>query len=217
MASSRQEQECAWAADRTFRQTTIPVHIAESQLDSSNRIDYSANINIFGVSNMGRLRDYFKENPFLLAHHPSCESFSNHTLNIRGWRLCLGCFVIYPSAIVSLLVLFVLLNYFAFDYMAMFIGSVIFFGINLIRKIVFKDNLQKRTQVVFRMILGLSLAFILTAIWLAPPTQRLYIILLFLSIAIGYNLFNSKKMLKTCKECSRYPEFPKCEGLNDVK
>ena len=162
---------------------------------------------------MGRLKDYFKKNSFLLAHHPSCEYFSNHTLNFRGWRLCLGCFVIYPSAIISLAVLSVLLNYLNFDYLAMFIGSVIFFGINLIRKIVFKDNLQKRFQIVFRVILGISLALVLTAIWLAPQTHRLYIMSLFLAIAIGYNVYNGKKYLNTCKACSQYPDFPKCEGL----
>ena len=162
---------------------------------------------------MGRLKEYFKKNPFLLAHHPSCESFSDHTLNFRGWRLCMGCFVIYPSAIVSLIVIYVLSNIFTFDYLAMFAGSVIFFTINLIRKLVFRDNLQKRAQIVFRVILGISLALILTAIWLAPQAQRLHVILLFLAIAIGYNVFNGKKYLGTCKKCSRYPDFPKCEGL----
>ena len=91
------------------------------------------------------------------------------------------------------------------------------FGINSIRKIIYKDNLPKTVQIVFRVILGISLASILYSVWLAPQPEQYYLITLFLAIAIGYNLFNSKKMLNTCKECGHYPEFPKCEGLNYIK
>ena len=158
---------------------------------------------------MGWLKEYFRKNPFLLAHHPSCEYFSGHTLNFRGWRLCLGCFVIYPSAIVSLISLFVLSNFFTFSYMDMFYGALAFFGINLIRKLAFRDHLGIRAQIVFRIILALML----TAIWLAPNNEQIYFIGMFLAVAIGYNLFNGKKYIGTCKNCPQYDKFPKCEGL----
>lgn len=166
---------------------------------------------------MGRLKEYFKNNPFLLAHHPSCDTFSNHTLNIRGWKLCLGCFVIYPSAIISLALLFFLQDLHSIDYLMAFYIALAMFGINSIRKIIYKDNLPKSVQVVFRVILGISLASMLYSIWLAPQPEQYYLIALFLAIAIGYNIFNSKKMLKTCKECDQYQNFPKCEGLNNIK
>ena len=166
---------------------------------------------------MGRLKEYFKNNPFLLAHHPSCDKFSHHTLNYRGWKLCMGCFIIYPSAIITLAMLFFLQNLHSIDYLIAFYIALVMFGINSIRKIVFKDNLPKKVQIVFRIILGISLAYILYSIWLAPQPEQYYLIGMFLAIAIGYNLFNSKKMLKTCKECEQYPEFPKCEGLRNIK
>ena len=166
---------------------------------------------------MGRLKKYFKNNPFLLAHHPSCDVFSNHTLNIRGWRLCLGCFVIYPSAIIVLTLLFILSDFHSIDYLMAFYIALAMFLINSIRKIVYKDNLPKSVQIVFRIILGISLASILYSIWLAPQPEQYMILGMFLAIAIGYNLFNSKKMLKTCKKCNQYSKFPKCEGLNNIK
>ncbi len=166
---------------------------------------------------MGRLKEYFKNNPFLLAHHPSCDAFSNHTLNIRGWKLCLGCFVIYPSAIIALALLFLLSDFHSIDYLMAFYISLAMFLVNSIRKIVYKDNLPKSSQIVFRVILGISLASILYSIWLAPEPELYMIIGMFLAIAIGYNIFNSKKMLNTCKECEQYPDFPKCEGLSNIK
>lgn len=166
---------------------------------------------------MGRLKDYFDNNPFLLAHHPSCDIFSNHILNIRGRRLCLGCFIIYPSAVIALVLLFLLSDYHTYDYLIAFYMALAMFGINSIRKIIYRDNLPKRVQVVFRVVLGISLASIMYSIWLAPRPEQYMVIGLFLAVAIGYNLFNSKKMLKTCKECCHYPQFPKCEGLNNIK
>ncbi len=166
---------------------------------------------------MGRLKEYFKNNPFLLAHHPSCDIFSSHTLNIRGWRLCLGCFVIYPSAVIALALLFFLSDLHSIEYLMAFYIALAMFLINSIRKIVYKDKLPKSMQIVSRVILGISLASILYSIWLAPQPEQYILIGMFLAIAIGYNLFNSKKMLKTCKECNQYPNFPKCEGLNNIK
>ena len=36
----------------------------------------------------------------LLSHHPNCEKFENHTLNIRGTRVCIGCLAFYPTFII---------------------------------------------------------------------------------------------------------------------
>ena len=129
----------------------------------------------------------------------------------------MGCFIIYPSAIITLALLFLLSDFHSIDYLIAFYIAVAMFLINSIRKIVYKDNLPKSVQIVFRIILGISLASILYSIWLASQQEQYILIGLFLAIAIGYNLFNSKKMLKTCKECEMYPEFPKCEGLNNIK
>ena len=166
---------------------------------------------------MGRLRDYLAENPFLLAHHPSCEYFSHHIIDFRGWKLCMGCFVIYPTAIITLMVMYLLSEFITLDYLAAFVVALTMFGINAIRKIVFKDRLAKNIQVCFRVVLGLSLAFMLVSMWLAPRPEQYYLIAMFLAVAIGYNLLNGGRMLKTCKECQNYPEFPGCEGLTYIK
>jgi len=79
----------------------------------------------------------------------------------------MGCFVIYPSAIITLALLFLLSDFHSIDYLIAFYIAVAMFLINSIRKIVYKDNLPKSVQIVFRIILGISLASILYSIWLA--------------------------------------------------
>lgn len=166
---------------------------------------------------MGRLKRYLEENPFLLAHHPSCDYFSHHTLDFRGWKLCMGCFVIYPTAAASLSVIFLLSSHITLDYLAFFTVALAMFGLNSIRKIIYRDELPKNIQVAFRVVLGISLASMLASMWLAPRPEQYFLLGLFLAVAVGYNLLNSRKMLSTCKKCQHYPEFPKCQGLRDIK
>ena len=162
---------------------------------------------------MGRLRGFFKKNPFLLAHHPSCDKFSHHTFSITDWRLCLGCFVIYPTAVISLIILYLGSQFYIYDYYWLFSAAIVFFCLNLLRKSLFRDEVRQSIHVISRMMLGISLALILVSIWLAPKPQNIIILTLLLTVAIGYNLLNGRKYLKTCKTCSQYDKFPRCEGL----
>lgn len=48
------------------------------------------------------IHESWKEvSPILLSHHPNCVHFKHHTLNIGKIRLCIGCFIGYPTAILS--------------------------------------------------------------------------------------------------------------------
>lgn len=51
-----------------------------------------------------QLKDFFKNyGSLLLSHHPSCSRYQEHTLNISKIRLCIGCFIGYPSALFSII------------------------------------------------------------------------------------------------------------------
>ena len=43
--------------------------------------------------------------PLFLSHHPECERFKEHTINIGRIKLCIGCFVGYPTAILGIYML----------------------------------------------------------------------------------------------------------------
>ncbi len=52
-----------------------------------------------------RSKDFIKNyGELLLSHHPSCSRYKDHTLNFSKIRLCIGCFVGYPSALLSIIV-----------------------------------------------------------------------------------------------------------------
>ena len=49
-------------------------------------------------------KDFLKKySHLLLSHHPSCSEYEDHTLNFAKIRLCIGCFIGYPSALLSIL------------------------------------------------------------------------------------------------------------------
>ena len=51
-----------------------------------------------------KLKGFFKNyGSLLLSHHPSCSRYKDHTLNISKIRLCIGCFIGYPSALLSII------------------------------------------------------------------------------------------------------------------
>ena len=48
--------------------------------------------------------------PLLLSHHPNCDRFQNHVINIKGHRICFGCLIIYPTLILSIITIFISKN-----------------------------------------------------------------------------------------------------------
>ncbi|MFO7619528.1 MAG: hypothetical protein R6W91_07765, partial [Thermoplasmata archaeon] len=151
--------------------------------------------------------------PFLLAHHPSCKYFEHHTIVVRGRRLCMGCFVMYPVAAMSLAVLWILNIIAPLDSLFLLMMAVVLFGINGVRKLLFKDNFRKAIHIIFRAELGVTLALAIMSIALARGNERLFIAIFVLAVAIVYNAYNGKRNLAVCKTCPQHHLFPRCEGL----
>lgn len=150
--------------------------------------------------------------PIVLAHHPSCKNFSHHTFTFRGRRLCLGCFVMYPTAAIALAALFIIDRLYQLDYFALLLTSVILFGINTIRKIALKDRVPQWGHVFFRIALGIALALALMSIYRAPGDMFLPVAAFVIIVAVIYNIFNGFHNINICKKCSQYPMFPHCDG-----
>src|SRR3989304_3210738 len=77
----------------------------------------------------------------LLSHHPNCERFAkNHTLNVGKYRFCMGCFIGYPTILITIIVMFFLKLY-AFinrdlllTLSLIFISSLVLSPLNLTKK-----------------------------------------------------------------------------------
>jgi hypothetical protein len=161
---------------------------------------------------MGHTKEKITKNSIVLAHHPSCKNFSHHTFNFHGRRLCMGCFIMYPSAAASLAVLLILNNYFHLDYFALLISSLVLFGVNAIRKLLLKDNIKKWAHVFFRIMLGFTLALAIMSIIRAPEDRQIQVAVFVLAVAVIYNFYNGMRNMNICKKCGQYSSFPHCEG-----
>ncbi len=152
-----------------------------------------------------RMLSSIDRDPIILSHHPLCGKFEDHFFLIRGRRVCIGCATVYPSAILTALVLSVA-NLDSFTTVLPIALSS--FALNLLR--VFDG--RHRLAIPFNALLGISLgASILSAIH-APGDLQLIVIIVGLAVAIVFAFLKGHRVLATCKSCERYAEFPHCHN-----
>jgi len=160
-----------------------------------------------------RIKEEIDKEPFLLSHHPRCEKYESHVVEIKGYKVCMGCLFTYPSALITILIANLLYFTNLYDFRILFYLGLAFFGIALIRKFFLNDrNLSKKVHILFRIILGVSLGFEISAIEYASGTARLFLIVFVAAVIITYNVLNGIKTREICKTCEQYHLFPNCDG-----
>lgn len=150
-----------------------------------------------------RIISTIDKDPIILSHHPLCGKFEDHIFKIRGRYVCIGCATVYPSAVVTILLLSIMnMSSFAI----VFPIALSSFAVNLMR---FLDK-SHRLSLTFNAILGVSVgASLLSAIY-APKDIQLAVILVGLVVAFSFSFLKGHRVLARCKSCQRYPEFPFC-------
>lgn len=163
-----------------------------------------------------KLSDKLREEPIILSHHPSCDRFKDHVMNFRGIALCRGCFLVYPTTVIVLIILNLPIFPSFSSYITYFILSVIFFTINLIRKVLKIKNLW--WQNFSRISIGISLAMAITSVLKAPSTSiQVILVIIIFSIAGIYNVINGFHNLRVCKSCEEHRDFPHCQGSTHIR
>jgi len=154
----------------------------------------------------------------LLSHHPNCIQFENHTLNIgKKTRLCIGCFVGYPTAIIGILTIYFLnlVNFFSsIFYFAMGMLLISFFILSPL-------NLTKIKiiKVIQKILIGIGSAFLFWWIWTLPNTfivNLLYFFMVFGSLLALLNVYHIYGFYKRCKECEPPFDWENCSGFRDI-
>jgi len=165
--------------------------------------------------------------PFVLAHHPSCEYYAHHTFELRGVELCLGCFIVYPVGLVSLLALTLLqltvpavatLDVTVF-YVAGFVaatpmvGSKLLYrrGSRLLYELIYRTS-EHSLRIVTKALLAVGLACLFYPV-LFRPSARLSTLGLFLGLLVPYVASKGLTALDECEECPEQSEFPNCTGM----
>ncbi|MHA2000968.1 MAG: hypothetical protein ACTSVU_02625 [Promethearchaeota archaeon] len=141
--------------------------------------------------------------PLLLSHHPSCPRYKNHTLNFGKIHLCIGCFIGYPSAAISVLIgNFFIYPAFSQKIWLLLIGIILilsqFLSLTKFTEIKCIKIFQK-----FMMGFGMGLILIVCYYWFQGPTIFRVIgtwgIIMTIMAPIGW--FHYRNMRNTCENC----------------
>ena len=165
---------------------------------------------------------------FVLAHHPSCEYYAHHTFEVRGVELCMGCFIVYPVGLVSLLALSVLdltvpavaaldvTVFYAvgFTAAAPMVGYKLLYrrGSRLLYELIYRTS-EHTLRVVTKAVLAAGLACLVYPV-VFRPAVRLPALGLFLAMLVPYVAYKGLTALDECDKCPEQPEFPNCSGMN---
>ena len=150
-----------------------------------------------------RLLSKIDRDPIILSHHPLCGKYEDHVFKIRGRYVCIGCATVYPSAIITALLLSILNSS---SFTIAFPIALSSFGLNLMRFL----NKNHRLAILFNTCLGVSLGACLLSVIHAPENVQLAVIFVGLAVAFSFSFVKGRRMLATCKSCQRYQEFPYC-------
>lgn len=154
----------------------------------------------------------------LLSHHPNCDTFDNHTINIgKNTRLCIGCFVGYPVAIFGIVIIY-LLN------LGEIFNSTFFFTIGMMLLSFFilsPLNLTKikAIKIIQKILIGIGSAFLFWWVWSTSNPfiiNFMYFLMVFGLLLTLLNAYHVYGFYNTCKKCDTPFDWEDCPGFQDV-
>lgn len=181
-----------------------------------------ANTNEIDPIKRSKLADLFRYIrsfiPLLLSHHPECEEFKDHTLNIGKMRLCIGCFIGYPSGIIGIFLLF-------YSKLVFIISSQILITIGIILLSTFllsplKLIRNKKLKIIQKIIIGFGGAFLFWGIRNLPYPQNVRILIFnytFGGLLSILNLYHAYGFFSHCYRCQISFNWGMCSGFITIQ
>jgi hypothetical protein len=164
------------------------------------------------------VRSVGERDPLLLAHHPSCEYYAHHTVELYGQRVCMGCVVVYPVGFCSLFALAIGrllvpgLPVYELDTVALYA-----LGFGLVLPMVlakaWPGTRSGRARVAGKALLAVGLAFVALP-FLFRPTARLTTAVLFVGFLAPYVGYKALTATDDCEGCPEADDFPRCSGMS---
>ena len=154
----------------------------------------------------------------LLSHHPNCESFDGHTIKIgKNTRLCIGCFIGYPVAIIGIVIIYFLNLNETFDSTFLFAIGMVFLSFFLLSPL----NLTKikAIKIIQKILIGIGSAFLFWWIWSTPNSyivNFIYFLMVFGLLLMLFNAYHIYGFYKACKKCDTSFDWESCPGFQDV-
>jgi len=156
-------------------------------------------------------------NPLLLAHHPRCEYYDHHTIELYGWKCCLGCFVVYPVGAISLSTL-VAVWAVRPESTLVTQSTGVFYTVAgvLIAPMVASKLIPGRRSTTTRLLSKALLAIGLAALAfpaVTRPADRLLTIGLGVGFLVPYVAYKGLTARDDCQGCPEAAAFPNCSGM----
>ena len=153
----------------------------------------------------------------LLSHHPECDKFKNHTIRIGSVRLCIGCFIGYPTSLTGIFFLYISKIYMLFNSTTYFLFGITFLSFFILSPL----NLAKKKviKIIQKFCIGLGSVFLFWWIWTLStnPIVNLLNFMIIFGLIIGIlNGYHAYSLLKTCKKCIYASNWKKCPGFHTI-
>jgi len=154
--------------------------------------------------------------PMALSHHPVCGQFDDHVFKLKNMELCFGCFIGFPTAFITLVILFILRGIMTIN--PNFLWTVGFYLCCSYLLSVFKITKYRIIKILSKILIGIGTGFITTAVLFStgPLWFRILIILFFFQITTAIvNVKRSYDIHKTCKRCEFKEDWDQCVGMKE--
>lgn len=175
-----------------------------------------------------RLESLRESQPIYLTHHPSCAYYDHHTFEVAGIGLCMGCFVVYPVAALSVLALTVLelttpylsgvgtLGFWLAGgaLLAPMVSYKLLYrrGSKYLFEVIYRVG-QQRLRMANKALLAMGLAALAFPVPFRP-TNPLITGLAFVGFVVAWVGYKGVTALDECEACPEQPEFPNCSGMD---
>ena len=140
----------------------------------------------------------------LLSHHPPCEMYDDHVIQIRKIKLCIGCFVGGFSAIIGFILGRILLGQRLLEKEILLYLGIGFISTQLLSLTRITD--QKTIKILQKICIGLGFAFILMALYYYLPFSPFINVLIciggFMVVNSPLQLFHTRNNIKICNQCA---------------
>ena len=151
--------------------------------------------------------------PMILSHHPSCLRYKDHTINIGKIKLCIGCFVGYPTTILTFIICyFMIIPNLDITWWLYLIGGILF-SMNLLSLTNLTD--KKRLKIFQKASIGIGAGIILALSlkFLSQYSSILQAFLMYLGVIIliiPLGLLHYRTFKYTCRDCKLNPPNNQC-------
>ena len=148
-------------------------------------------------------RDFKSVAPMLISHHPPCETYKNHTINIGKLKLCIGCFIGYPSAILTIILTKILYDRNSFNLIPILIFGIVFSLAQLLSLTSITE--KKSIKIIQKLLIGTGSGFIIIFLYLTINLSEIFkIVIIFGCVSIlifPIGVLHYRVSSKTCKMC----------------